>query len=135
MKLFLLFCFALSTFFLSCNTGEKSAAVTDTDVATEFIRNILDNKPDAAEKYVLDDESNRQYLQIIREQYRKKNKAELDKYKNADIIINEISYVTDSISIVNYSNSYDPVMKNKVKLVRIRGKWLVDLKYTFSGNL
>ena len=135
MKLFLLFCFAVSTFFLSCNTGEKSAAVTDTDVATAFIRNILDNKPDAAEKYVLDDESNRQYLQIIREQYRKKNKAELDKYKNANIIINEISYVTDSIRIVNYSNSYDRAMKNKVKLVRIQGKWLVDLKYTFSGNL
>ena len=135
MKLSYLFFIPVFALFLSCNTNEKNTPLTDTNVATAFIRSILDNAPDKAEPYLLDDEANHQYFQIIREQYRKKNKAELEKYKNADIIVNNISYVTDSISIVNYSNSYNRALKNKLKLVRINGKWLVDLKYTFSGNL
>ena len=135
MKWPLAYLIAVCSFFLSCNNDKNSTPLTDTDVATAFIRDILDNNPDAAAQYLLADESNRQYFQIIREQYLKKDKAELQKYKNADIIINEISNVTDSISIVNYSNSYDRSLKNKLKLVRKDGKWQVDLKYTFSGNM
>ena len=125
----------LTTVLLSCNNKEKKAPVTDTDVATAFIRDILDNHISDAEQFVLKDESNQQYFEIIKQQYAKKDKAELEKYKAADIIINEISYVTDTICIVNYSNSYNKVLKNKVKVVRVDGKWLIDLKYTFSGNM
>ena len=131
----ILFFFAVGFCILSCNSGNTKIPQTDTDVATAFIRNILDNQLDAAEKFIFEDEANHQYFEIIRQQYQKKDKPELEKYKNADIIINEISNVTDSISIINYSNSYDKISKNKLKLVRINGKWLIDLKYTFSGNL
>ena len=120
---------------LSCNSDKKDTPLTDTDVATAFIRDILDNHISDAEQYVLKDESNQQYFEIIKQQYSKKDKAELEKYKAADIIINEISYVTDTVCIVNYSNSYNKVLKNKVKVVRVNGKWLIDLKYTFSGNM
>lgn len=119
----------------SCNNNQKQSPKTDTDVATAFIRDIMDNKLDDAELFLLKDEENKQYFEIVREQYRKKDKAELERYKAADIIINEISNVTDSVSIVNYSNTYKRELKNKVKLVRINGKWQVDLKYTFSGNM
>ncbi len=125
----------LSTILFSCNSKEKKAPVTDTDVATAFIRDILDDHISDAEQYVLKDESNQQYFDIIRQQYAKKDKAELEKYKAADIIINEISYVTDTICIVNYSNTYNKILKDKVKVVRVDGKWLIDLKYTFSGNM
>jgi hypothetical protein len=119
----------------SCNSDQRSDPQTDTGVATAFIRNVLDNKLDEAERFVLADETNKQYFDIIRQQYSKKSKAELENYRSADIIINEISNVTDSVSIVNYSNSYKKETKSKVKVVRINGKWLIDLKYTFSGNL
>ncbi len=135
MKRPYLFIVASLLFFASCNSHEKKIPQTDIEVATAFIRDILDNKLDDAEQFVLKDESNQQYFEIIKEQYRKKDKAELEKYKTADILIDEVSNITDSISIVNYSNSYNKTMKNKVKLVRSNGKWLVDLKYTFSGNL
>ena len=135
MKLSSLIHFLLYIIFLSCHSIEKNSQVTDTDVATSFIRNTLDNKPEAAEHYLFNDEANRQYFEIFWKQYHKKSKAELEKYKNAIILINEISNVTDSISIINYSNSYNRAIKNKLKLIRINGKWLVDLKYTFSGNL
>ncbi|MBL0056441.1 MAG: hypothetical protein IPP31_09625 [Chitinophagaceae bacterium] len=119
----------------SCNSGPKEYPQTETGAATAFIRHILDNQLDEAEKMILDDEANRQYFDIIRQQYAKKGKEELEKFKSADIIINEIGNVTDTVCIVNYSNSYDRELKNKVKVVRINGKWLIDLKYTFSGNL
>ena len=120
---------------LSCNSVKKESPKTDTDVATAFIRDVLDNNLAEAEQFILKDESNDQYFDRFKQQYSKKGKDELDKYKASDIIINEISNVTDTVTVVNYSNSYDKSVKNKVKVVRINGKWLIDLKYTFSGNL
>ncbi len=129
------FILAATVLVLSCNNKDKKTPVTDTDVATTFIRDILDNNLKDAEQYILRDESNQQYFDIIKQQYSKKDKAELEKYKSADILINEISYVTDTVCIVNYSNTYNRELKNKVKVVRVNGRWLIDLKYTFSGNM
>lgn len=126
---------AFAILLLSCNSDKKSVPVTDTDVATTFIRDILDNNINDAEQYVLKDTINMQYFERFKQGYTKKGKAELEQYKSADIIINEISNASDSVTIVNYSNSYKKEFKNVLKLVRVNGKWLVDFKYTFSGNM
>ena len=123
-------CMALS----SCNT-EKKITNTDIEVARGFIKDILDNNFKDAETYVLREETNQQYFELFKKEYESKSKAELENYKNADIIINEISPVNDSVSIINYSNSFKKDKSNKLKMVRINGQWMVDLKYTFSGNL
>jgi hypothetical protein len=119
----------------ACSGSGDKKVETDIDVANVFIRDMLDNKLKDAEGLVLPDEDNKQYFEVIRQQYSKKDAAELEKYKSSSIIINEVSPVNDSVSIVNYSNSYNKQDKNKLKMVRKEGKWLVDLKYTFSGNL
>jgi hypothetical protein len=119
----------------SCNTKSNQTPTDVEGVATAFIRNILDNKFDEAEKYLLDNETNRQYFDRFRQSYKTQDKNKLEKYKEADILINEISAVSDSVSIVNYSNTYIRESKKNIKLVRINGKWLVDFQYTFSGNL
>ena len=124
-----------SLILLSCNSKKKPTPQTDIETATAFIRDILDNDLTDAEQYLLKDESNEQYFQTFKQQYNNKTKTELENYKAADIIINETSNVTDSVSVINYSNSYKRETKNKLKLVRINGKWLIDLKYTFSGNM
>jgi len=129
LSLFLFICL------LSCNSNTKKVPVTDVDVATAFIRDILDNKFNEAEQYLLKDETNMQYFERFRQQYNGQDKNKLEKYKAADIIVNEVSYVTDTVCIFNYSNSYIRDVKNKLKLVRVDNKWLIDLKYTFSGNL
>jgi len=126
---------AFAIFLFSCNNDKKSIPVTDTDVATTFIRDILDNNIQEAEQYILKDTTNMQILERWRQGYTKKSQAELEKYKSADIIINEISNVSDSVTIVNYSNSYKKESKNVLKLIRVEGKWLIDFKYTFSGNM
>lgn len=119
----------------SCNNKSKKEPVTDLEVANTFVRNLLDNDFKEAEKYLFKDETNVQIFERFRKQYSEKDKAILEKYKQADIIVNETSYVADSVFIFNYSNSYSQADKTILKLVRIDGKWLVDLKYTFSGNL
>ena len=127
--------FTLAAVVFSCNTKTKKAPVTDVEVATAFIRNLLDNDFKEAEQYLLKDETNNQIFERFKKQYSEKDKTVLEKYKNADIIVNNISYVTDSVCIFNYSNSYSQADKTILKVVKPAGRWLIDLKYTFSGNL
>lgn len=134
MKVKLLFAFVWIITLSAC-IEEKKVANTDIEVARAFIKDILDNNFKEAETLVLKEEMNTQYFNLFKKEFESKSKAELENYRNADIIINEISQVNDSVTIVNYSNSYLKDKSNKLKLVRINGQWQVDLKYTFSGNL
>lgn len=131
----LLFIIALFATISACNSETKKTPVTDVEVATAFVRNILDNKFDEAGQFLLKGDTNDQIFERFRKQYSTKDKKVLEQYKAADIIVNEISYVTDSICIFNYSNSYSKDVKTKLKVVRVDQKWFIDLQYTFSGNL
>ena len=131
----ILFIITLFATVSSCNTKTQKIPETDVEVATAFVRDILDNKFKEAEQYLLKDETNGQYFDRFQQQYHAQDKDKLEKYKDAEIIVNEVSYVTDTICIFNYSNSYSREEKTKLKLVRIDHRWVVDLKYTFSGNL
>ncbi|MEJ7587513.1 MAG: hypothetical protein WKI04_08125 [Ferruginibacter sp.] len=139
MKLTFLFAVTGIIALSSCN--ESKVPNTDIDVARAFITDILKNEFDEAEKFVLKDtgnlkeDTNKQYFDLFKKDYESKSKDELANYRDAYIIINELSNVNDSVSIVNYSNSFKKDKTNKVKMVRVNGQWLVDLKYTFSGNL
>ena len=129
--------FILTAAIFSCNNSDKKKiAVTDRDVANAFVRGLLDNDFNEAEQYLYKDETNTQIFERFKKQHIGKDKATLEKYKKADILVHEATVVIpDSIFIYKYSNSYSPADKTVLKLVRIDNKWLVDLKYTFSGNL
>jgi hypothetical protein len=118
----------------SCGEAVKKDPVTDINVATTFIRAVLDNDFETAEKYLLADELNQQYFKSYRQQYQANSKAELEKYKEADIIINEIKTESDSVHVVDFNNSYKKEVKKKLKLVWVNSRWLIDLKYTFTEN-
>ncbi|MBC7689082.1 MAG: hypothetical protein H7211_12990 [Aquabacterium sp.] len=120
--------------FSACNSNSK-VPNTDIEVARSFIKNILDNDFKAAETLVLEEDTNKQYFDLFKKEYESKSREDLENYRKADIIINEISPVNDSVSIINYSNSFKKDKSNKLKMVRVSNRWLVDLKYTFSGNL
>src|SRR5437868_11592846 len=95
-----------------CSCNERTVPNTDIDVARAFIKDILDNNFNEAETFILKDsanipeDTNQQYFDLFKKDYEAKSKEELENYRNADIIINEISNVSDSVSIVNYSNSF-----------------------------
>lgn len=130
-----LFTFCITCFLVSGCNQKPAVPNTDIDVARAFIRDIQENNFKDAETFVLKEETNNEYFDLFKKHFESKSKEELEKYKTADIIINEISNVNDSVTIVNYSNSYKIEAKNKVKVVRVNGQWLIDLKYTFSGNM
>jgi hypothetical protein len=115
----------------SCNNN-GTVPNTDIDVARAFIKDVLENNFAEAKALVLDEDINNQYFDLSRKNFEGKNKEELKKYKESDIIINELKNVNDSVTIVNYSNSYKKDMRNEVKVVKVNGKWLVDLKHTFQ---
>jgi len=115
----------------SCN-NKRTNPTTDIDVARAFIKDILENNFKDAKRFLLDDETNNQYFELSRKEFEHKSKEELKEYKDADIIVNELTSLNDSITIINYSNSYKKESKGKVKVVRINGQWFVDLKYMFQ---
>ncbi len=121
--------------FAGCSS-KKELPNTDIEVARTFIKYVLENDFKKAATLVTEDVANDNYLkQLEKTQQEKWSKENAEQYKNADVIIYEVDNVNDSISIINYANSVKVQEKNKVKVVRINGQWMVDLKYTFSGNL
>lgn len=115
----------------SCGGDTKKEPVTDTDVATAFIRASLDNDLKTASKFVLVDDTNQQYFDNFKRMYQQNDKAELDKFKAAEIVIDELKPESDSVHTVIYSNTYTN-KKQKLKLVWKNNRWQVDLKYTFN---
>jgi hypothetical protein len=119
----------------SCNSETKKTPVTDIEVSNAFVRNILDNDFKEAEKYLLKDSSNVEIFETFKKQYNRQDKAILEEYKRAQITVHEASTVMpDSVFTFRYSNSYRPLDTTILKAVRINGKWLIDLKYTFPPN-
>ena len=131
MKVKLFIAILTCTVLTSCNDTRKNPT-TDIDVARSFIKDLLENDFKGAKTFLLDEEMNNQYFELSKKEFEGKSKEILKKYKESDIIINELKSVNDSTSVVNYSNSFNKEKKYLLKIVRQNGKWMVDLKYTFQ---
>ena len=109
---------------------------TDIGVAKEFITDLHKGNFKEASQLLLPEENNIQLLERYQDYFKAWPTDKLEYFKNTDVlIINEISPVNDSVTIVNYTTNYKKEEKNKVKVVRANGRWLIDFKYTFSTNL
>jgi len=109
-------------------------APTALEGAHEFIDGCLKGDFNKATAYMIDDSENQKDLLKIKRDYNLKSQDEKQKYAAASIIINSDETINDSTHIINYANSYDKIAR-KIKVVNVNGKWLVDFKYTFNGNL
>jgi hypothetical protein len=124
----------LYSFYACKNNDSTPKAENDIDAARSFIRSALDGKFDEARLYLLPDSSNEQYLDAAQRSYQKSNADTRYGYKNASINIHLVKPVNDSTTVVIFSNSF----KNDhdtLKVLRISGKWLVDLKYLYLHDL
>ena len=105
------------------------------DAGREFIQESLKGKFNAANKYMLQDEDNQFWLTKWSKEFSNLSEQERAAYNKATITIYEVNdVVPDSVTIINYSNSYKK-RPMKLKVVKVSGEWKVDFKYTFSGNL
>ena len=124
--------------FLLAACGNMNADYKDADNAIDAGREFIDAclKGDfvRASFYMVQDDTNKQDLARIEREYREKDRDGRRQYREASINIAEIANLTETITIINYSNSYDRI-GHKIKVIQEGNKWLVDFKYTFNPNL
>lgn len=130
----ILFLFLL--FLAACKTDDKKTEAKSSnsiDAARNFIRAALDGKYREAKDYLLQDSVNLNWMDIAERNYLKTDQNTKDGYRASSINMHEVTPVNDSTTIIIYSNSF----KNDhdtLKVVKINGQWLVDLKYLFEHD-
>jgi hypothetical protein len=97
------------------------------DAGREFIRAALDGDYDRAKYYLYTDSTNLQLFDMWQKRYDGLSHEERNKYQEADILPINIRQINDSVTSYTYANSYIRDTTT-VRIVRIHGDWLVDLK-------
>lgn len=133
MKKTVLYSFIALAFF-ACSSNHYEPAANALDAGREFVDGCLKGDFNKAGFYLLPDEENRQDLEKIERLYKTNGESKNQEYKTASIVINDIQELNDSVTIMNYKNSYDKIAR-KLKIVRKADGWKVDFKYTGNGNL
>ncbi|MGN6532651.1 MAG: hypothetical protein ACTHK0_12985 [Ginsengibacter sp.] len=98
-----------------------------------FIEASLKGDYIKAQKYMLADSTNIEYLEGLKTFNNNMNAEDRHGYSDANIIIDSSISKSDSVDIIYYTNSYKN-KPSKIKLVKQNNEWLVDFKYTFIGN-
>jgi hypothetical protein len=135
MRRIIVFGFILLQVFSSCTNNQEQAGSekpeNDVDAARTFIRFALDGDYGRARNLIINDTLNNEYLDNF-ERYYQNNMSREDKrgYRESSINLYDSRQVSDSITIVNYSNSYKK-KRDSLKVVHLNGQWLIDLKYSF----
>lgn len=126
--------FLLAIAFAACSSNDYKRPDTALDTGREFIRASLNGDFKQASSLLLADSQNVQLFESYKVFYQKLPEDKKEGYKQSSYEINKYEDVNDSTTIINYSNSY----MNKpmdIKVIRQDKTWMVDFKYTYSGNL
>jgi len=119
----------------SCNTPEGFKEPEDPlDAGREFVRAVLDGDYEKANLYLLNDPEDQELYKRYQSYMKKTPKTEKLQLKSSSIVINKVETLSDSVTIINYSNSYT-MKPTDLKVVKVGTSWKVDFSYTFSGNL
>lgn len=97
------------------------------DAGREFIRASLDGDYDKARFYLYADSTNQMLLDKWKKDYDGMDHEERKKYRDADILPINIQAANDSVTFYTYANSYKKDTTT-IKVVRVKGDWLVDFK-------
>lgn len=112
----------------ACNNIHSFKKADDPqDAGREFIRAALDGDYDKARFYLYADSTNKTLLDMWKRKYDNMPHEERKKYEDADIRPVDIHAVNDSVTSYTYANSYKQDTTT-IRVVRINGDWLVDLK-------
>ena len=123
-------------FLVACNNESTvvAPAENDVDAARTFIRTALNGQWKDARRFVVQDSANLEDLDVAEQNYTQRlNVTDQRNYRESTIRIYDTRKVNDSTSIVTYSNTFKN-QKDSVKVVKVNGTWLVDLKYSFPNN-
>jgi hypothetical protein len=113
--------------FACSNQHSYKKAEDAQDAGREFIRASLDGDYERAEFYLLSDTTNRVLMAKWEKDFEVSDPAIKKNYKDADILPINIQALNDSVTTYTFSNSYKKDTTT-IKIVRVQGEWLVDLK-------
>lgn len=117
---------------LACNDASSGYAKAEDaeEAGREFIRASLDGDYDKAKFFLYEDTTNTNLTLLDRWKRDYNSLSEEDKvgYKNASITALNILPMNDSIVNYTYTNTFKQKDTTTLKIVRIRGEWLVDFK-------
>jgi hypothetical protein len=117
--------------FTACNNGGSKPykkATDGPDAGREFIRASLDGNYDKAKFYLLQDSVNIMILDKWKNGYNKLANEERVKYLDANILPVSIQNENDSTISYVFTNTYKNTDTTTIKIFKINGEWLVDLK-------
>jgi hypothetical protein len=118
----------------ACNQPAEIKKSDPIESGTGFIQSSLKGDYDEAKKYLLQDTTNIEYLNGLKDFNNKKSSEEREGYRNANILIDSTQKISDSVVIITYSNTYKN-KPSKLRMVKKNNEWLVDFKYTFIDSL
>lgn len=119
----------------SCNNDDRQltdSTENDINTATTFLKAALRGDYNKARTLMLQDSLNLQDMDASERIYKERMSAEdKSRYGSASITIHANRKVDSATSIIHYSNSYRKEI-DSIKVVKVDGKWLVDLKFVFK---
>ncbi len=125
----------LACLFFSCaQQAQYEPAQDSMDAGRQFIDGCLKGEFKRANFYMIPDVTNTDELKKMQTAYDLKDADYRVQYRQASILIDHEETLNDSIRVIYYKNSFDKI-PHKVKVINRDKQWLVDLKYTFDGNL
>ncbi len=124
--------FLCALFAMGCSS-EKVDLTDPLSSGRGFIEANLRGDYVKAEKYILKDSTNEQYLDGLRDFSKNLTPLERENYRDADIIIDSTRSLNDSTDIIYYKNTYKKE-PTRLKLSKKGQDWLVDFKFTFVDH-
>jgi hypothetical protein len=123
-----IFLFCSSVLIIACNAGKTFTKAEDAqDAGRQFIRASLDGDYEKARFYLLSDSVNLLLISKWQQGFDNMDRDTRQQYREASILPVSIHAINDSVTIYSYSNSFRKDTTT-VKIVRVKGEWLVDLK-------
>ena len=114
--------------FASCHAGKTFNKAEDAqDAGRQFIRASLDGDYEKARFYLLNDSVNLLLISKWQQGFDQMDRETRQQYRDASILPIQIRSINDSVTSYTFSNSFRKDTTT-LKIVRLNGDWLVDLK-------
>ena len=133
MKYVLILLVAFTLIVAGCNNSPETDKSDPLESGRGFIEASLKGDYITAKTYLLQDSTNMEYFDGLKDFNMKMSREDRHGYSEANIIIDSSIAQSDSVDIIYYSNTYKN-KPSKLKLVKHNNEWLVDFKYTFADN-
>ena len=127
--------FCLLVALLSCSAPTYPPVENPLDAGRQFAEAVFKGNFERAGQLIVPDAINKNLLrQRLEDDYHQRSSADRNLMAQESLQIQNVENVgKDSVMLIRFINAYDgkPAI---LKVVKNNNSWLVDLKFTFTGN-